>query len=243
MKQIKPVILSILMTLGAFSLIIYSSCKKDACKGVVCKNKGTCSGGNCSCPTGFSGNRCELSTIVFKNNTYTPVSITVNGAAYTIAKDSSLLVTDTAGKIATVAAATSGKTATGAVIGYTVNWSLKDTFPTNGTKFMQPLDVDPIDPANNKDEIYYLEVVNNNDSLAATQIVVIDLYTSERINLDMNIPNNGKAYGIGYFSSDLNTALQANNFNESNFIFKGIASDRIYILPVTLNQKYTFTIK
>ncbi|MCW3120745.1 MAG: hypothetical protein JWQ38_237 [Flavipsychrobacter sp.] len=239
MKQIKTITLAALCTLGAFSAIVYTSCKKDACKGVVCKNKGTCSNGTCTCPSGFSGKSCELSTIAFKNNTYTPVSITVNGAAYEIAKDSTLLVTDTAGRIAKVTASTSGKSADTA-IGYVVKWAFSDTYPTDGTTFNQPLDVQAENPANNKEQVYYLEVVNNN-ALAVTQVVVLNIITQERTRIEMNLPKNGRT-GIGYFIGAGNDALVANNFNPATFEFKQIAFEAVYMLPFTVNQKYTFTV-
>lgn len=38
-----------------------SSCKKekDPCENVQCLNGGTCNDGNCNCPAGYSGSRCE----------------------------------------------------------------------------------------------------------------------------------------------------------------------------------------
>ncbi len=59
MKSIRSVAFSALLTIGAFSAIMYTSCSKDACKDVVCKNGGTCANGTCSCPTGYEGTNCE----------------------------------------------------------------------------------------------------------------------------------------------------------------------------------------
>jgi len=59
MKSLRLIALSAIVTLGSFSAILYSSCSKDACKGVTCLNNGTCSGGNCTCPSGIGGNSCE----------------------------------------------------------------------------------------------------------------------------------------------------------------------------------------
>ncbi len=59
MKSIRNVALSALLTIGAFSAITYTSCNKDECKDVVCKNGGTCVAGVCSCPTGYEGTNCE----------------------------------------------------------------------------------------------------------------------------------------------------------------------------------------
>ncbi len=59
MKSIRNVAFSALLTIGAFSAITYTSCNKDECKDVVCKNGGTCTAGVCSCPTGYEGTNCE----------------------------------------------------------------------------------------------------------------------------------------------------------------------------------------
>ena len=59
MKSIRNAALSALLTIGAFSAITYTSCNKDECKDVVCKNGGTCVAGVCSCPTGYEGTNCE----------------------------------------------------------------------------------------------------------------------------------------------------------------------------------------
>jgi len=59
MKNLKSLLFSGIVTLGVFSMIGYTSCKKDACKDVVCKNGGTCADGSCKCPTGYEGASCE----------------------------------------------------------------------------------------------------------------------------------------------------------------------------------------
>ena len=63
MKSLRLVALSALLTVGAFSAVVYTSCSKDACSGVTCQNGGTCSGGNCTCPTGYEGTNCETKSI------------------------------------------------------------------------------------------------------------------------------------------------------------------------------------
>ena len=66
MKSIKHIVLAAFVTLGVFSAVVYtSSCTKDACKGVTCNNGGTCSGGNCTCVTGYFGTSCDS---VYRND-------------------------------------------------------------------------------------------------------------------------------------------------------------------------------
>ena len=59
MKSIRNIAFSVLLTLGAFSAMTYTSCNKDECKDVVCQNGGTCNEGICACATGYEGTNCE----------------------------------------------------------------------------------------------------------------------------------------------------------------------------------------
>ncbi len=59
MKSIKNIALGAFLTVSAFCAVMYTSCTKDKCKDVVCQNGGTCTGGNCTCTTGYEGTNCE----------------------------------------------------------------------------------------------------------------------------------------------------------------------------------------
>lgn len=59
MKQLRTIVLTAMLTVIAFSAVIYTSCNKNKCDKVVCLNLGACDAGNCICPTGFEGNRCQ----------------------------------------------------------------------------------------------------------------------------------------------------------------------------------------
>lgn len=48
-----------LLTLGTFSLVVYTSCNKDKCGSTTCNNGGTCDGSTCVCPIGYSGSSCS----------------------------------------------------------------------------------------------------------------------------------------------------------------------------------------
>ncbi len=78
MKSIKHIALTVILTVSAFCAVLYTSCSKDACKGVTCQNGGTCSGGNCTCVPGYEGTSCEsLSQSKFTGKTWTASDKTV----------------------------------------------------------------------------------------------------------------------------------------------------------------------
>ena len=64
MKSFRIIALSVIVTISTFGAILYTSCTKDACKGVTCLNGGTCSGGTCTCPTGYIGASCQTRAFV-----------------------------------------------------------------------------------------------------------------------------------------------------------------------------------
>jgi len=72
--------------------VMMSGCKKDGifCEGVNCLNGGSCKGGVCDCPAGFSGEFCEndnrpaceknnTGTVLISNNTNDDWNIYANG--------------------------------------------------------------------------------------------------------------------------------------------------------------------
>lgn len=96
MKTFRHIALTALITIGAFSAITYTSCSKDDCKDVVCQNGGTCSGGTCTCPTGYSGARCESLWTAAFTGTWTAIE---SGSTYQVtitpgATNTTLLITN-----------------------------------------------------------------------------------------------------------------------------------------------------
>ena len=57
--NIRYFLFTVLLTCVSFFTITYTSCIKDECKDVVCRNGGACNGGTCNCPSGYSGLLCE----------------------------------------------------------------------------------------------------------------------------------------------------------------------------------------
>jgi hypothetical protein len=80
LKSIRNIALATILTVGAFSTVLYTSCNKDACKDVVCQNGGTCVNGTCSCATGYEGTNCETLSATKFVGLWT-VAETCNGTA------------------------------------------------------------------------------------------------------------------------------------------------------------------
>lgn len=65
MRYWKSVTSATLIVMAAFTIIVYSACKKeeytyvDECADVSCQNGANCFKGTCLCPAGFSGDFCE----------------------------------------------------------------------------------------------------------------------------------------------------------------------------------------
>ena len=204
MKHTKSVVLTIILVLSAFVAVIYSSCKKDKCKGVDCKNTSICKDGLCVCPTGYSGKFCELSTIVFLNSTFTPLSLTVSSTKVTLQPDSTFTFTDTAGRGAAVSANTQGTTPAGKQIGKYISWSFNDTLPKNGASHADTFNVNP--------GLFFLKIQNENHFDTLTVLYVNYQDPNYQTYDTVNIPNNGHSYGIGYFVRNPGTRVYGISF-------------------------------
>jgi len=71
MKSARSLVFTLIITLLVVGAAFYSSCTKDACKGVTCLNGVLCNGGTCACPAGIGGIRCETVYRKQYSNTYT----------------------------------------------------------------------------------------------------------------------------------------------------------------------------
>ena len=60
MKFWKSIFFAVCAFMAVASTVTYTSCEKDACDDLKCKNGGSCAEGFCRCKTGYEGAVCEL---------------------------------------------------------------------------------------------------------------------------------------------------------------------------------------
>ena len=60
MKLWKHSLFTALAFFGITGTVFYSSCEKDSCEELRCRNGGACVEGFCRCPEGYEGSECEL---------------------------------------------------------------------------------------------------------------------------------------------------------------------------------------
>jgi hypothetical protein len=59
MKLWKNSLISALAFFGICIIIVYTSCDRDSCLTLKCKNQAPCVNGYCQCPTGYEGAECR----------------------------------------------------------------------------------------------------------------------------------------------------------------------------------------
>ncbi len=63
MKFWKSILLGFFAFFAISATVLISSCEKDACTELKCKNGSACTEGFCRCQTGFEGSECEMKTV------------------------------------------------------------------------------------------------------------------------------------------------------------------------------------
>jgi hypothetical protein len=231
MKIAKIILLTFLIATGLFGLVIFTACNKANCTGSVCQHGGACANGVCSCPTGYSGTFCQTAartSLAYQNNTFTPITIAVNGIAATIPVGGSYAFSGVVGTDATGSASTSGAASklgistAGGILGLTIAWDINNTFPASDTQRV-PLDVGST--------YFFLRVANK------SSLDVIDYYVNYGFNyglfyLDATIPHDGVTYDMGYYLAYTYSNVQV-QLSNNNIKPKWYA---IYSLPFTSNQ-------
>lgn len=62
MKTWKLTMVTIFCFFALATAVTFTSCEKDPCTELDCKNEGVCADGYCQCPAGFEGAECELTS-------------------------------------------------------------------------------------------------------------------------------------------------------------------------------------
>ena len=235
MKKIKLVLFAALVTATFFSVVVFTACtKKASCSNIVCQNGGTCSNGSCTCPTGYSGVFCQIAALTgisYQNNTFTPITIVVNGAEQTIPVGGSYTYKGKVGTAATGTASTAGAASSlgistpGGIIGLTINWSIDNTFPGKDT-LRVPLDVGA--------SYFFLRMANTSPKN------IINYYVNYQsaygqFYQDVTVPNTGTMYDLGYYLAYTSSNVQTQSSN-SKINWKAVS------LPFTNNQVFEVTI-
>ncbi len=225
MKQIRTVFITSILTMIAFGSVIYTSCRKDRCKNMVCQHGGTCNDGYCLCPQGYTGTYCQtpnVSQITFKNNTFTPVTITIETTEYTIDTGDDITFTGSHGDTLRGTGTTHG------TYGENVNitpFSL--IFPVRGI-LEHDLDVAP--------EYFFLKAQLNNPTVDNITKVFVNYKYVEDSTLDITvIDNDGSTYFIGYYHA-LDSSTVRLERTPLKWEFTNLA------LPKTENQSFTAVI-
>lgn len=224
MKQTKSIVITAIFTLLALATVVYTSCRKDRCKTLVCQNGGTCSDGFCICPTGFTGAYCQIanvSSVSLRNQTFTRVYLLVNGTELSVDSGAVITFTGSYGDTLRATARTKGT--------YGINVTLapvKIGFPIRGVEFGD-LDV--------SNDYFFLMATNNNSTLPFISQIHVN-YKQRDSTLDVTTVNNdGKKYHIGYYRAYTDTRVRLEKtplawpFNDLN-------------LPMTKNQFYNAVI-
>ena len=80
MKFWKTILLTTTLFMSFTTILLYTSCEKNACNGVSCANGGSCIGGACHCPTGYEGPTCALKSTSRFTGVYAGFTSCNNGA-------------------------------------------------------------------------------------------------------------------------------------------------------------------
>ncbi len=164
--------------------------------------------------------------MIYQNNTFTPVNITINGTKSVIPVGGNVLYQGIPGATASGSASTRGVTSTGIPTGLTLSWSFSDVFPAGNTSVTKYL--------NAASTYYYLQVINNS-GYYITQEHMDYLLPSEVVDSFTIYNIYGKVNPLGYQSA---TSTSNIYLNTTDPIINYFATP---VLTFTQNQSYTYT--
>jgi hypothetical protein len=161
-------------------------------------------------------------SLVYTNDAYTPVAITVNGVTSTIAPGASATFTGTPGAEAVGTGATSGLTSTNNIVGVVINWTIADQFPSTGST-TKTLDVSP--------SFFFLKITNTSIYTVTGVYVNFGLVAQTFDNISFG----SGTFNIGYYPAFTNTNVRC--------VGPGTIYWQIYtLLSNVQNQQFLFTL-
>jgi len=169
-----------------------------------------------------TGTEASPTTLVYANDTFTPIAITVNGVSTTIPAGGSVSYTGPAGSADTGMASTSGVSSMGNIVGSVMSWAINDQFPASGTT-TKTLDVGPS---------YFFLQVDNTSSFPVNGVYVNFGLTAQTFD---NIAFGQGTFNIGYYAAYTNSNVRCME------LYSGYWQSNIS-LPGVSNQSFLFTL-
>jgi len=137
--------------------------------------------------------------ITYSNPTPTTITLVANGQTKTIPPGGSVEFTGISSEVVSGTATTSGKTASGNIIGVVMTWNIYDYFPSGGGSIDYAMNVGS--------EYFYLKVINTSSKVIQKIYVNYGLLGQTLDNI--TVPNDGLTYTLGYYNAYSNSNVRA----------------------------------
>jgi len=219
MNNFKTLLAMVVIASACCLAMVATSCHRDKCAGVSCRNGGACSGGQCKCPTGYSGKNCEFSSVDLKNNTFTTVLITIGTSHDSVLAGATKSFVGTAGTPFRATASATGQ------YGVTYDWNIGDTFPSDGAQTSIPLDIGA--------DYFFLKV--SNVAVLPINYLTVNLGTAYQTVETVLFPADRYPYGAGYYNTLTSTIFRVGLSNGSQVY------DTVSVSP-GINASYTLIV-
>ncbi len=175
-------------------------------------------------------NYVSTSYVSFKNNTFTTVTVTLDGVLKTVAPGSTVSYSGIAGSTVVGSAYTCGRTSGGTQIGEMIEWApFNEVFPTSSGDIKT-------EPLNVKSSIFFLYLKNL--SVIPWSVVYVNYGLTAQTTDNITIPADGVTYAVGYYSAYTNSNVRTEDINHASY-WQWESSDMG--LPFTTNQWTTLT--
>jgi len=170
----------------------------------------------------------KYSYISFTNTTYTNAKFVFNGQTKYADPGTTVVFYGLLNTNSNGSATTNGTYSNGSQLGVQVTSNFNYTFPgTIGTGFNQSFFAG--------NSVFFLRIRNTHLTQNISQVIVNQGLTSQ-ITENINIPNNGTTYALGYFNAFTNSNIRVVLANGNTIDYTGLG------LPFTNNQAFTLNV-